>query len=152
MSLSELHLQYLDLANSPESVKNQLLPQLLKYLTESKRFEQFGELSTITARIYACTPHSADCERAISANNCLKTNKRRCPSIETENYYLYVHFNMPPLENFDPKPAVVKWLSDVNRRQSVKSMSTAKTTTQPYFKHILKNALENDCDQGCDPI
>lgn len=60
LSLSELHLQYIDFANSYASVKNQSLPQLLKYFTDSKRSEQFSELTTVLARILACTPHSAD--------------------------------------------------------------------------------------------
>lgn len=61
-------------------------------------------------------------------------------SISTENNYLYVHFNMPELENFDPRPAVVKWI-DSDRRKT-----TSKTTAQRYFKHIFENEREEKCD------
>lgn len=154
LSLSVLHLQYIDFANSSASVKNQSLPQLLKYFTDSKRSEQFSELTTVLARILACTPHSADCERAISANNCLKTNKRMSLSISTENNYLYVHFNMPELKKFDPRPAVVKWIES-DRRKTSNSTSTSKTTAQRYFKHIFENesnAEINECEEECDSI
>lgn len=141
LNISNLHLQYIDLANSHDSVKKQSLPQLVKYLVEEKRVEHFTELSIMLARILACTPHSADCERCISANNCLKTHKRSSLLISTENNYLYVHFNMPTLEKFNPRAAGEQFISDVNRRNSNKSTSSIATTSQPYFNHIFENTI-----------
>lgn len=67
--------------------------------------------------------------------------------ISTENYYMNVHFNMPELEKWDPRAAVKKFVSDLNRRIS---KTTKATTEQPYFKHILGNARETDESENED--
>lgn len=144
LDLSALNLQYIDLSNSQDDVKKQVPQQLLRFLRTENRIEHFHEISIVIARIIACTPHSADCERTISANNNLKTLKRMNLSITTENYYLYCHFNMPPLERWDPRPAVRKWMIDVGRRQSTVSISSNSTTKKSYFKHIFATTEKAD--------
>ena len=62
-------------------------------------------------------PHSADCERLISAYNRLKSSTRSSLERDTVSDYLYAHMNMPPLAQFDPRPAVCNWLTDRTRRQ-----------------------------------
>ena len=59
----------------------------------------------------AAKPHSANFERLISSSNALKVSGRSGMSVETENLYLYIHYNMPTLEEFDPWEAVMIWLS-----------------------------------------
>lgn len=113
LDISNLHLQYMDLSNSSDEIKKQPMFELLTYLLKPERIEFFLETATIIARICACTPNSAYYERVISANNNLKTNKRMSLLISTENnYYLYIHFNVPVLENWNARPAVSKYLAD----------------------------------------
>lgn len=131
----------MDLSNSTEEIKHQPLPQLIKYLLEPSRVEYFNEIATVIARMSACTPHSADCERIISANNNLKTNKRTSLAISTENCYLYIHFNMTTLEKWDVRPAVEAYLSELNRRQSNRTVASKVTTDQPWFKHIFEHTI-----------
>lgn len=100
-------------------------------------------MAIIVARIIALTPHSADVERCISANNRLKTDKRSSLSLETENKYLYVHFNMTVLEKFDPHPAINEWFGDLNRRNMASATtSSTKKREQPYFKHIFTSVID----------
>lgn len=106
LDLAQLDLQYKEISNSADEIKFQPLPQLLKYFLESNRIQYFKKITTVIARISACTPHSADCERIISANNNLKTNERANLTISTENCYLYIHFNMPTLQKWEVRPAL----------------------------------------------
>lgn len=95
---SNLHIQYMELKKLPD-IKKLAPRELAKYLAAPERKQFFYETLIILSRILALSPNSADCERTVSANNSLKTNKRSSLSIETENKYLYVHFNASPLEN-----------------------------------------------------
>jgi len=61
-------------------------------------------------------PHSADVERLISTSNILKSSDRQSLIVETENEYLFVHFNMPPLTLWDLRPATFLWINSSNRR------------------------------------
>lgn len=152
LDLALLHLQYTDLSNSSDDIKGLPLLHILKYLAEPSRIDFFSEILTILARIAACTPNSADCERVISANNNLKTKKRMSLQIPTENAYLYIHFNMPPLEKWNPRAAVKKYLGDVNRRQSHQTVDTTKTTKQPIFKHIFEDVLDEEVDDAVEQL
>ena len=40
----------------------------------------------------------------------IKSIHRNRMKIETENNQLYIHYNMPDLENCNPRPAVLAWL------------------------------------------
>jgi len=63
------------------------------------------------ARIIAAKPHSADVECIISYYNVLKTYKRSSLSPETIKNSLYIKMNMPVVAEFDPQPAILKWLN-----------------------------------------
>lgn len=69
--------------------------EIIKTLTKSSNY---NEILTLLSRIHVLTPHSADVERCISANNLIKTPLRNRLSVETENKYLHIYFNMPVLE------------------------------------------------------
>lgn len=83
-------------------------------------------LSTAVARIIAAKPHSADVERMISYYNVLKTCKRSSLSPETIKNSLYIKINMPVVAEFDPQPAVLKWLN--SKKKAFKSSSTGYKT------------------------
>ena len=81
---------------------------------ESK--QNFKELITVFARIVASS-HSADVERSISADHRLKSRLRTRLSLETENKYLFVHYNMPDLADWNPLTAALLFCSEKTRRE-----------------------------------
>ena len=76
-------------------------------------------VSILLSRILVCKPHSADCERLISAYNKLKTQARSSLSRSTLSDYLYVHINMPELCNFNPRPAGINGLMKWNIKKEI---------------------------------
>lgn len=151
LDLASLHLQYTDLTNSADEIKTLPILDLIKYLCDPSRIILFSELITVLARIAACTPNSADVERVISSNNNLKTIKRMTMLIPTENDYLYIHLNMPSLSKWNPRPAVSRYLIEVNRRQSHRTSETTTTTQQPYFKHVFEE-IHKEKDVAMDKL
>lgn len=72
-------------------MKKMNLSDLVKSLSGSKYCKN---VLTILARILVAKPHSshsADVERLISTSNILKSIDRQTLSVESENYYLYIH-------------------------------------------------------------
>ena len=56
--------------------------------------------------------------------------------VDTENLYLYVHYNMPPVYLWDPRLAVVKWLN--NKSHRVVTRRNGKQ--QYYFRGVFPEA------------
>lgn len=57
-----------------------------------KQTENYGDAVTVVARIAACTPHSADFERCISANNLFNTSQSNVIRNETKiSVYQFQH-------------------------------------------------------------
>lgn len=75
LDLQSISVQFNDLSHT-NIVKELQLPQLVKHLCSAERFSDYREITVVLARILACTPHSADVERCVSANNLLKTPQR----------------------------------------------------------------------------
>lgn len=78
----------------------------------------------------------------ISANNLIKTFSRARIDISTENKNLYVHYNMPALDEWSPKNAIILWLNDKDRRMQPNDATTEKTRQQVWFKGIFDNAAK----------
>lgn len=119
------------------------MQKLISHL--AKEPPSFKEVLIVLARIAAATPHSADVERSISANNLIKTPGRSCFNIASENKWLFIHFNLPPLSNWDPRKAVVEWLKQKERRELSSTIAASeygerKTTSQSFFKGIFDEA------------
>ena len=78
--------------------------------------------------------HSVDVERLISSYNQLKTPERSTMSPETLHAYLFIRQNMPPLAQWNPRPAVKHWINfkDWRPKQNPK-----KAKDQDYFKEIF---------------
>lgn len=144
LNLASLYLQYGDLCED-KRVKELPLHKMLEHLVSPERIIHFREMATILARVVACTPHSADVERCISANNLLKTNIRSSLSLPTENKYLYIYFNMPVLEHWHPGNAITKWMS-TSRRNRSHTTETSKSRKQAYFKGVFKDCDSDDSD------
>ena len=136
LDLMKLDLEYRDLVNSDFlNMGAMSLSELTKKLIQN---ENFSTVVVALARILAAKPHSADVERLISTNNILKSNDRMSMSLETENLYLYVHHNMPDVEDWDARPAVSSWLQSKSRR----NRDRPKVRTQPYFSGVFKEATK----------
>lgn len=87
-------------------------------------------------------PHSSDVERCISANNLIKTPLRNSLLIKTEIKYLYVYFNMPTLESWNPRPAIKLWM-DKKQRKDYSNVIERKATNAEHFKGIFNAAHED---------
>lgn len=143
LDLSDLQIQFseiLSLGLDKEMINFSLIEKI-KALLKAKEYEV---VVTVLARIAAAKPHSADVERLISANNILKSAHRCSLDVKTENLYLYVYFNMPTLELWDPRPAIVKFIELKNRRKK----DTPKAKDQDWYGGIFhKRTVEKDDDK-----
>lgn len=138
LDLSDLAIQYTELCTIP-AFKNQEIADIVAYLVSPVRNEFFKKISIVFSRILAATPHSADVERNISANNLLKTSLRNRMCLRTENKYLFIHFNLPVVEEWCPKKSVAKWLHSCDRRERQIDNSNLKSSQQSYFAAVFKN-------------
>lgn len=149
LDITELYMQFKHICND-NSLKNIPLSKLLKHLIETDSMQSHSHLIIILARMLAATPHSADVERSISANNLLKTALRTRLKLETENNYLFVHFNLPPFSEWNPEKAVLRWMSAKERRTHNLAVENdnRKAKSQPHFKGVFPHASssqeEND--------
>lgn len=147
LNLALLNMQFKDLCSVP-GIRKMSLCELLIYLTKNKTMN--SEILPVFARIVSATPHSADVERSISANNLLKTSLRNTINISSENNYLFVHFNLPPLSDWTPDKAVYNWLNKKERRNHDLNIGNEakKTKNQSCFKGVFpqENIIEIDDD------
>lgn len=138
IDLSLLQLQFNELIDQKLPMKlNCNTGQIIKTLAQSPNAKEYDEITTTLSRIEACTPHSADVERCISANNRVKTPSRNRVSTQTENKYLYIYFNMPVLEKWDPRSAIKAWMDEKKRKDFSKIIQN-KSTQAPYFKGVFE--------------
>ena len=75
----------------------------------------------------------------ISAYNRLKSVSRSSLDHKTIGNYLYVYANMPTLCSYDPRPSVLQWITDKERRHR----DTPKASAQQWFKTVFCN---DDCN------
>ena len=126
--------------------QNRFAHRVLSQMIASKY--EWHTLAVALARFVAATPHSCDVERLISRYNVLKTDHRANLKRSTLKCSLYVEFNMPPVAQFDPRPAVRKWVCDNPDRRLPRQPPSAKHF---YFKGVFPEASEpnvNESDSG----
>lgn len=140
LELPSLFLQYQEIS-STDIPKDKSLSEIIAQLskTDSSR-EIYKELIIVLARIYACTPHSADVERCMSANNLLKTKRRSSISIQTENKYMYIRMNMPVLSEWNPTAAAKMYIEQ--KAQRIRDVTTGGEVSkrQTFFKGVFNEA------------
>lgn len=148
---ASLQLQYNELVEQKIAWKlNGHVNEVIKTLTSNPTtFKNYNELITVLGRIHVCTPHSADTERCISANNRLKTPLRSSILLETEVKYLYLHFNMPALETWNPRQAIKLWMCD-KKRKDFSNVIDKRAKNAPWYKGIFETAHDepNQTDAG----
>ena len=110
-----LDLEYFELVEIfSEKLKTLPLPEKMKAIGQ---LNNYPIITKILVRIVAAKPHSADVESLISISNKFKTSLRSSITVDTENLYLYIYFNVLDLEHWDPRPAITKLLESKQRRQ-----------------------------------
>jgi hypothetical protein len=132
LDITELALEFEELASHSQTTCKPL-PELVKCLSKS---QEYPYVLIALARILAAKPHSADVERCISANNLLKTSLRSSLDLCTESRYLFIHNNLPPVADWNARPAVLRWLSEKKRRVTIPT----KAKEQSYFRHVFPQA------------
>lgn len=140
LDLTNLKIEFSEIINVglAEKMKEYSIIQKIQALL---KYDNYKLLLTVLARVAAAKPHSADVERLISRNNILKSARRSLLNIETENLYLYVYFNMPCMELWDPRPAILRWIEQIDRR----TKNTKKAKSQTWFHGIFENCeVEQD--------
>lgn len=140
LPLPSIQLQFIELIDQGISAKfGGNIDDIMKALSRNNNYK---EIMTIIGRIHVLTPHSADVERCISANNLLKTPWRNRIKTITECAYLYIHFNMPCLENWDPRQAIKLWMTEKDRRDVSNVIERKSKKSASYFKGIFADAAE----------
>lgn len=126
---------YQELLMSENIIKyrNMKPSDLLKLVCTSN---EYCNLKIALARIIAANPSSADVERLISASNKLKTPERARMLVPTKNYYLFIHYNMPALVDWDVRKAVLHFMKMKER----KNTNRPRGKSLNYFKGIFQEA------------
>lgn len=105
--------------------------------------DQLDCVATVFGRIQSFTPQSADVERCVKANNLLKSVFRRSFSLETENKYMFVNYNMPRLNNWNPRKAILLWMQEKERRKHEELIKKDTAKKQPWYTGIFEQAEED---------
>lgn len=53
---------------------------------------------------------------------------------------MFVYFNMPPMEKWDPKKAITIWINDKKRREHIDIIQKETAKKQSYFEGIFESA------------
>lgn len=149
ISLPDLYMQFNDLSNATDTLKDTSLNHIISKLCKTvESRSNYKEIITVFGRIAACTPHSSDMERQISANNRLKTKLRSSISIETENKYMYIHTNKPNLSEWNPTAAAKMFVEEKHRRNRDVTSANETTRRQPVFKAVSSEAQARACKEN----
>lgn len=137
LDLSNFVLEYEEIqeVSNIENLRKMSMASFVQHLSKSG---SFNTILTIFSRVLAAKSHSADVERLISTSNILKSADRQNLLVESENEYLFVHFNMPPLSLWDPRDAVLSWTNETSRRVK----ETPKAREQSWFKGVFAEASQ----------
>ena len=142
LPLEELGMEYAEAVHLQDIDQLKCMP--LQY--KLKRLLQSGffpNVSVAFAKISSAKPHSADVERLIHVSTALKSTGPERMLLETGNLNLYVHYNMPTVEEWNLRPAVEFWITSRSRR----CKDRPKGRKQTYFKGIFLQSNEESNDQ-----
>lgn len=63
-------------------------------------------------------------------------------NLKTENQYLHVHFNLPPLAKWEPREVVKNWIINKQRRhRDLFIEGDSKAKGQLHFKGVFAEAV-----------
>ena len=140
LDLMELTSEFEDVLRSGDvdDIRKLKLCQLVERLCRSKNI--YPDMIIALSRVLAAKPHSCDVERLISACNLLKTSMRNRTDIKSQNLYLYFHLNMETLEEWDPRPCIIRWLNQKEHRKK----TVEKARRQRWFKGVFTQTVKKD--------
>ena len=139
LDLMELGMEFDDVL-SMENIEDFRKLSLRERFQMFVQSDQLPNLKIAFARILAAKPHSADVERLISCSVALKSSGCSLMLLDNKNLNLYVHYNMPPLDQWDPKPAVMSWMNE--RAHCTRDCPKGKQ--QQFSKGIFSKALKTE--------
>ena len=131
-----------------DDIRKLRLCQLVERFCISKNI--YPNMIIALSKVLAAKPHSCDVERLISACNLLKTSIRNRMDIKTQNLYMYVHLSMETLEEWDPRPCIIRWLNQKEHRKK----AVEKAKRQRWFKGVFKeaNVVNDESDDEEDEV
>lgn len=150
LSLPSLMLQFNELVQELSHSEVEYFELFKRISKDESSYKEFEEIIIIIGRIHACSPQSADVERSIKANNTLKTVFRSRLLVETENKYLYVHMNMPVLEQWNPRSAIISFIKEKTRRQHSNLLEKQTKKNASYFKGTFDQTEEEENEDVID--
>lgn len=59
---------------------------------------------------------------------------------------MYVYFNMPPFEHWDPREAIFAWINDKKRREHTNLLQKQTIKNRREFKGIFADVDSDDTD------
>ena len=142
LSLANLAIQFQELQDCNEIPKGN--PHtVLQSIVKGDEEQYYANVSVVLGRILVCKPHSADCERVISLYNKVKLTCRS--SLKRQTMSDYIHMNMPPLSDLDPRPETFRWMDEKEHRPR----NTPKAAQQEWFSEDFQqcNSFDNQEDQ-----
>jgi len=90
------------------------------------------------------SPHSMQTERLVSHHNIIVSDSRTRMSEETINARLHLAFNGQGTAHYDPRPAVVEFLTRRDRRK--REPTTAIYSDRPFVRKFFRKHEECVCD------
>lgn len=90
--------------------------RIWKRIFNSSRKEEWNMVLLLEEVLLSIPISNAKVERIFSLMNCIKTDSRAALSEHTLNNLVRIQMEGPPLEEFDPMPAIQLWASSANRR------------------------------------
>ena len=128
--------EYVLRSGDADDIRKLKLHQLVERLCRSKNI--YPNMSIALSK-----PHSCDIERLISTCNLSHRHKN-------QNLYLYVHLSMETLEEWDPRPCIIRWLNQKERRKK----TVEKAKRQRSFKGVFKeaNVVNDESDDEEDEV
>lgn len=121
LEVEQLELEYVKLvrANNVNNIRKLSLHGLVQVLASSNPSPL---LMTAYSRILAAKHYWTDCKDMSSLSNKLDTPGKLTVSAEVQSLYLYVHYNLPAMCEWEPKRAVTLW----RKRNSSRVKSTRR--------------------------
>ncbi|CAG2221704.1 unnamed protein product [Mytilus edulis] len=85
--------------------------------------ENYGNILAIMDLILTIPGSSSECERGFRQMKSVKTTFRSSLNEESLASQMTIRLHSPPIEKFDPKPAILLWNSGVIRRPNFKDVT-----------------------------
>ena len=104
-----------------------------------------GVVKKVLGAVAALAPHSMQTERIVSHHNIIGDDRRTCMSTETINARLTIALNGVGTAHYDPRPAVVRFLSMKPRRGG--ESDTTHYAQRDFAKKFFRQSIADDIGQ-----